>query len=310
MKTRIITTLNNTELSKSDKLYTVHREVVSGTAEDYLAYSNSDRLTEVRVGTNKNNPHKAISCSELIQKLIKRDWLNPKKIFIDDIKGNEDFSIKKLIKNYSSTSPIYTINPKSSSQNQEKHNISLTTPESLTDYDFNRYWDQAFVGIKDGDNIKKQLENMAINGEIYLYNTSKEVYDLLEGSNTVTLIDVNSDIYTNSVDIKPILCNIVLDSNTTAKVDLSIQYSKVDDKSVIYSNDITFNGFSTVTSNNKLSINFNNITQTVNDEVIVEFIDGLIRLFPNKDNILECIISNCTITYGNLKQKLNIFRVL
>ena len=91
---------------------------------------------------------------------------------------------------------------------------------------------------------------------------------------------------------------------------MSIQYSKVDDKSVIYSNDITFNGFSTVTSNNKLSINFNNITQTVNDEVIVEFIDGLIRLFPNKDNILECIISNCTITYGNLKQKLNIFRVL
>ena len=185
--------------------------------------------------------------------------------------------------------------------NQEKDNILLTVSEDLTDYEFNRYWDQAFIGIKDGDSIKKQLENMAINGEIYLYNTSKEVYDLLGGSNTVALIDVNSDTYTNSVDIKSILYNIVLDSNTTAKVDLSIQYSKIDNKSVVYSSDFTFNGFSTITSNNKLSVKFNNAIQIINDEVIVEFIDGLIRLFPNKENILECIISNCTVTYGNLK---------
>lgn len=301
MKTRIITTLDNTNISKSDKLYTVHREVVSGVTEDYLAYNNNERLTEIRIGTNKNNPRKAISCSELIQKLIKRDWLYSKKIFIDDFKGDNNFSVKKALNHCNSSSPIYTINPESSSQNQEKDNISLTVSEDLTDYEFNRYWDQAFIGIKDGDSIKKQLENMAINGEIYLYNTSKEVYDLLGGSNTVTLIDVNSDTYTNSVDIKSILYNIVLNSNTTAKVDLSIQYSKIDNKSVVYSSDFTFNGFSTITSNNKLSVKFNNAIQIINDEVIVEFIDGLIRLFPNKENILECIISNCTVTYGNLK---------
>ena len=43
MKTRIITTLDNTNISKSDKLYTVHREVVSGVTEDYLAYNNNEK---------------------------------------------------------------------------------------------------------------------------------------------------------------------------------------------------------------------------------------------------------------------------
>lgn len=299
MKTRIITKLEKTEITDKDKLYTVHREITSDITEDYIAYNSNNRLTEIRVGINKKNPHKSISCSELIQKMIKKDWLNPKKIFVDEQKG-EDFKIKKLIENTRQTSPIYTITPPTNEE-QESKSILLTLSEDLTDYEFNRLWNSIFVNIEGGDNIKKQIEDMAINGEIYLYDTSREVYDLLGGSNTVTLVDASSDTYTNSVDIKPILFNTVIDNNTTAKIDLSIQYSKIGN-STIYSSDTTFKGFSTIiNSTDSVSIKFNDIFQTINDDVILEFVDGIIRLFPNNENILECIISNCTITYGNLK---------
>lgn len=301
MKTRIITTLENTGITEEDKLYIVHREVTAEITEDYIAY-NKTGSTETKVGINKKNPHKSIYCSELVQKMIRKDWLNPKRIFIvEDKKIGKDFDIRKLIKNTKQALPIYTVIPPIEKE-QEKESILLTTPNDLTDYEFNKLWDLIFDNIEDGDNIKKQIEDMAINGEFYLYDTSKETYDLLNSSNTVTLIEVGSDIYTNSLDIKPILFNTVIDNNTTAKIDLSIQYSKVGDNSTIYSSDTTFNGFSIITSsNNNTSIKFNDVFQTINDDVVIEFVDGIIRLFPKNENILECIISNCTITYGNLK---------
>ena len=300
MKARIITTVENTKITDKEKLYTVHKEIASGITEDYIAYNSSNGSIEVKVGLNKKEPNKAISCSELIQKMIKKDWLNPKKIFIDN-SNSDNFVVRKLkdvLKKQ--PSPLYTVTPPTN-QEQETESILLTTSDSITDYEFNKLWNSAFVGIEDGDNIKKQVENMAINGEINLYNTSREMYDLLGGNNTVTLIDTSSDVYTNSLDIKPILYNAVIDSNTTAKIDLSIQYSKVNDNSLVYNSDITFKGFSTIIDNTeKISIKFNNVFQTINDDVIVEFVDGLIRLFPKNENILECIISNCTVTYGNL----------
>jgi hypothetical protein len=38
------------------------------------------------------------------------------------------------------------------------------------------------------------------------------------------------------------------------------------------------------------------------DQVIIEYINGIIRIFPNDDQINECILSDVIITYGKLKE--------
>ena len=311
MKVRLVTSLEETDnLSSETKLYiSQEKNIAVNKDRFYLAYykdiadtinedDNYSNLAEIKITLNQNDENKIIRCSELIQKLINSDWLIPKRLLIDDMKIKEgDFDVIKVIKKEESLSPLYTIRVPVLNVEDSNDYMYVTKPDNLTDSIFEEQWEFIFSDILNGEYIKKQVENMASNEEIYLYNTSKKEFDLLENdSNSINLIDFNSDIYTSSVDIKPIINGLVLSKNTSAKVDLSIQYSIDSD---IYNFDTTFSGFFI---NNKV-IKFNNSLQNVNDSVMIEITNGVIRLFPINESIKECIISNCVVTYGNLKQQ-------
>lgn len=310
MKVRLITSLEETgNLSSETKLYiSQEKNIAVNKDRFYLAYyinmadtinedDNYSNLAEEKITLNQNDENKIIRCSELIQKLINYDWLIPKRLLIDDMKIKEgDFDVIKVIKREESLSPLYTIQVPVQNVEDSNDYMYVTKPDSLTDSIFEEQWEFIFSDIPNGENIKKQIENMASNEEIYLYNTSKKEFDLLgNDSNSINLINFDSDIYTNLVDIKSIINRLVLSKDTSAKVDLSIQYSIGSD---IYNFDTTFSGFSI---NNKV-IKFNNFIQNVNDSIMIEITNGVIRLFPINESIKECIISNCVVTYGNLRQ--------
>ena len=278
------------------------KKKVTDDVKDYnLAYKNIYSPVETRVGVGKNNPRRAIFCSELIQKLKHKDWFIPEKRYIDDI-NSESFDVRLDLSKQKSRSPIYKINPIQlyySEENNKVGSMSLLTPPEVTSYTFNKLWEQAFSAIEDVNRrslIKTQIENMATTGEIYLYNSSKEVIDILEGNNLINLIEYNSDVYTNSLDLKTILSEKVCNNTTSVKVDLSIQYSK---KSVVYNHNITFEGF--IVNNNKLVSQ--DFSQDLNGEIVTEYLGGVVRVIPISSEILECIISNCTVIYGNLRKQ-------
>lgn len=295
---RIVTDLDNTKLNSENQLFIVKRELRDGIFDYYIAYKNTNSPVETRVGFGKRNPKRAIYCSELIQKLKQKRWFIPERKYVDDI-NSEEFDVRLSILQEDPLSPIYKINPLElyyDGDDGSVGSISLVTSPKVTYYKFNKLWEQAFNVIEDQDrrkSIKTQIENMATSGEIYLYNSSKKVIDILEGSDLINLIEYNSDIYTNTVDISAVLSKRVCNNDTSVKVDLSVQYSK---NSVIYNQDITFEGFS-IEEDKLISQNF---SQEINNEVIVEYLNGIVRVIPISQDIIECIISNCTVIYGKL----------
>lgn len=295
---RIVTNLENTSLSDENQLFIVKRELKSDIFDYYIAYKNVNSPVETRVGFGKRSPKRAIFCSELIQKLKQKKWFVPEKRYIDDI-NSEDFDVRLSIRHEDSLNPIYKINPIKlyyGGDGGEVESMSLVTSPEVTYYKFNKLWEQAFNIIKDPDkrqSIKTQIENMATTGEIYLYNSSKKVIDILEGNDLINLVEYNSDIYTNTIDLSTILNERVCNNETSVKVDLSVQYSK---NSTIYNQDITFEGFS-IKDDKLVSQNF---SQKINNEVVVEYLNGIVRVIPITSDILECIISNCTVIYGKL----------
>ena len=39
-----------------------------------------------------------------------------------------------------------------------------------------------------------------------------------------------------------------------------------------------------------------------NSDVLVEYVDGVVRVIPGSDEVGECIISNCLVTYGHIEE--------
>ena len=142
---------------------------------------------------------------------------------------------------------------------------------------------------------------MAKTNEIYLYDNSTSKIDFLNTQNTICLVEYNSDVYTDTVDLKKILSGIFCKSNiTSSKVDLSIQYTKkTEDGNVsLLNHDTTFEGFYVSGKN----IEITNFIETVSEDVDIEYLNGIIKLYPKNNNIIECIISNCTVSYGNINE--------
>lgn len=116
-----------------------------------------------------------------------------------------------------------------------------------------------------------------------LFTASKMVIDVLENQISIDLIE--PDQYTSSVNLVKV-CRKTGYLFTSAKVDLSIKYVK---GSSIFGKDLTFEAFSHSTVVDFIS--------TLND-ITIEYVSGVVRVIPNSNEVTECIISNCIITYG------------
>lgn len=262
--------------------------------ESYLAYRNQDG-NETRISFNSSDKNRPIYSSELVEKLKKCNWLVNKNIYQSDT--TDDWRIifcSRDSKALDSKGYIYDINQSLITEETNTSFPLTNLDKEITSYQFEQAWDNLFKNIP--EEVKIEIENMAKSKEIYLFNDSREEIDFLNSSNSATLVDYNSGTYTNSLDLKSILSGKVCENNKTSmKVDLSIQYSTIDGK--IINHNTTFEGLS-VRNKELVMIDF---IEEVGSDVTIEYLNGIIRLFPESERVVECIISNCSITYGNLE---------
>ncbi len=134
--------------------------------------------------------------------------------------------------------------------------------------------------------------------------TEDTQYNLLErnikkiSGNVVDIIKFGSDTYTNIVNLNNYLeiKDNSVDSTQKTLAKLGIMYTK---NLRIYSKEISFYPFIfmyDVDTQEKYAQS-DNFIQEVNDDVVIEFINGCARVFPLHNNITECIISFCYLNY-------------
>lgn len=242
-----------------------------------LFYGEGTLLTE-----GPKNKYRPIHCSELLRKLQLRGWNMTEKKYLSSVNGEENSAIYRAKKTIEDDSVI----------------SSIDTNESAEGYSYKVVDDSStFDGVGVRENFEGQLEILKkiMGTDLLFFNTSKKVIDFLTDSVVINL--VTTDHYTNVLDLNKLLISSV-NKDTSCKIDVSLEYTKSTDPEVIYSHSTTFEGFNYENS----KFNRSNFIEEVEDCVAIEYIDGVLRVIPTALEINECIISNCTVTYGNLKQ--------
>lgn len=216
-----------------------------------------------------------IHLSELEQRLKKRGYNIGYRSFVDDKGGLRiDLNLESeyLSKPSTSSSPASTDN---------------TLENAL----------RIVEDFKEVSKYKEVLDNMD-EREISLFDTSSQVVDIMSGVRTIDLINSNSDSYTNIISLVP-LKRYNITEGVSCKVNLGIQYTS--DGEIKYYSTI-FSAFDYIEKDGNLVLESDNWMENVNDEVQIECINGILKALPISNNVTECIISNCTISYGYLKR--------
>ena len=240
---------------------------------DNLAYIDPNTKKEILIN-NLSNSNRPLCASELVGRLDSRFWHNSGNRIISG-SGNlcivddhtEDFNYKLGIPNITN----YTIE-----KNICDKNIDYTDILSFIEQYYNNKM------IKDSH-------------ELTVFNSSKIVVNILDNQIIMDLVD--KDEYTNSVSLKKYIDKSIK-AGLSGKIDLSIEYSK---EGNIFGKDFTFEAFNyeKLEDDNNPQLNIKNRTFNINsNEVIVEYLDGVIKVLPQSKSIDECIISNCLLTYG------------
>ena len=138
---------------------------------------------------------------------------------------------------------------------------------------------------------------MNSNLEVSLYDSSPIDYiDLLKNSITVSLINPNTDTYTNKVTLSSVKNYVTTVSGIEGLVDLSVMYTK---GGKIYTQSLIFKAFKYTNKNSKIVCEDNEYYSDINNDVEVSYINNIISVVPKTSLITECIINNCFITYGS-----------
>lgn len=246
--------------------------------------------------------------SELSNKLKLRDWNVTNRRFVIPGKDGSEGNLRVCIDDYSKGSGIINeVDEDTRSIEIDKYEL---TEEEKTQ--FNSYLD--YLKNNKNNYLKEiyNLYNSMNNNEIYLYSTSKNVVDILNNSITIDVIPFNSDIYTNTVDLTELM-NYSVSPEVSTKIDLGIQYSKYETKYVedpedkeklilvgnekLYSKETTFSG---PRYNKQEELVSKDYIEEIGSDIVIECINNIIRVVSKSTDIDECIISNCTITYGKL----------
>lgn len=246
--------------------------------------------------------------SELSNKLKLRDWNVTNRRFVIPGEDGSEGNLRVCIDDYSKGSGIINeVDENTKSIEIDKY--ELTGKEKSQ---FNSYLD--YLKNNKNNYLKEiyNLYNSMNNNEIYLYSTSKNVVDILNNSITIDVIPFNSDIYTNTVDLTELM-NYSVSPGVSTKIDLDIQYSKYETRYVedpedkeklilvgnekLYSKETTFSG---PRYNKQGELISKDYIEEIGSDIVIECVNNIIRVVSKSTDIDECIISNCTITYGKL----------
>lgn len=261
-----------------------------------IIFNSGEVSSDVVAVDNRDQPNRPIRESELYNKLVERNWNLPERLQINTVGGvtslgfmvtatkNIDFIDENrdyIQTNFSGETVHYA--PRDENFLRDKTYSVISNSEVNLDYTPNESDLSIF------NNTYKNIIDM-LNSEdnVYLFNISKYLVDILSDSVTFDVVSRNS--YTNTVSLEN-LYNYSSNPSVVAKVDISVRYSKNNE---VYTHDLTFEAFK------KSNDSENNIIDSSNDDIILEYLGNVIRVIPGNNEVDECIISNCTVTYGNI----------
>lgn len=274
---------------------------------------NSSRLSylnesgEIIVVSNlTNSPQKPIHCSELYSKLKSRAW---NKVdgsrFINLVEAADPEHQNLMYRYYEflGTDNIPSSDIDTIGEDDYYYQNTRAVTEEGIDIDVLKKTRSFLmsgrvlpdsVGYKELErNFKELFGNMNATEEVYFFNSSKNIVDILNSTITFELIKHNSDTYTDTLGLNELI-SYSSAPGVSGKVDLTVLYSKGGD---IYTHDFTFTAF----KYNIIGLENDNFIEVINGDIQLEYIDGVLHVAPIKNGVDECIINNCTITYGNTR---------
>lgn len=232
-----------------------------------LTYSDNGIQKDIYNNSSKFRP---IHITELNNRLRYRDWNVVGRKFLSEENGEINFllSTENYLESYIPYKPMKVIN---------------ITGNNVIDEDINA------IELEFNDILK----NMNVT-ELYLYNSSGKVIDLLDKSISIDIITPGDNTYTDSINLSSYISNLLVSSSKTTEILLTVDV-KYTIGSDIYSYNTRFNISSVV--NNEL--NKEDIVK-VNKDISIEYINNELRVYPINEDINECIISYCNliISYG------------
>lgn len=169
------------------------------------------------------------------------------------------------------------------SKNNSGETVSLVTNTEYPSFD------------SDLERINELYMNLV--KDVNLYNTYRLEVDLERGSITVDLVGKGD--YTNTVSLVGVEKKFIK-YRLQGKVDLTVTYIKNSNR---YTKDLTFEAFEYKGSKLDPKLERMDFINSMNNsDVFVEYVDGVVRVIPGSDEVGECIISNCLVTYGHIKE--------
>lgn len=259
--------------------------IVNNGENSYLV--NGDTIVTERT----KSPDRPLHCSELDKKLKLRDWHKFDTKFI----GTDGKLYSRIYSKIKPNDVIDVIETNPNSENIEEYSdyaylccddIVLELPETTEE--------EGVLSLDRIDLLYEKIFGAMKEKEISFYSVPKRVINILDGSTVFDLIRYDSSEYTDTVSLGEVL-HFTLAPVEYGRIDLGVQYSKSgDNASQVYSCDTNFTAFSYV--DGKLVVN--ELVGDINNEVGYEFLNGVIKVSPLNNEINECIISYCTITYG------------
>lgn len=243
-------------------------QVINNGEESYIA--NGDII----VSEKTSSPNRPLHCSEVAKKMEGRFWHKFDTKFI----GNDNKIYLRYYEHLEPTGIIDLIN-------------TDTTDQNFRDWAIPYYEVQVSDSIQqDTEELYEKLFGAMKEREVSFFSLPNKVINITDGSVIFDLINFGSSEYTDTVSLSEILKSSVAPIES-GSIDLGIQYTK---NNHIYSGETTFLAFSF--KNGTLSIN--NLVEDFNGDARIEFIEGTIKVSPLTNDINECIINKCTLTYG------------
>lgn len=265
-----------------------------GNSDLYIdEYNNSTEAPAVWIGTsweietdagvcqNESSLESPLTVIEIFSKLNQRRFHGPLKRVVHGI-GTSEPSLR-LIKDDIQTAPYPKLNshlhPGAYVRGPET--VSLMS-SSLTEEEVNRI---------------NEIYNMTIleDNNISLYNAAKLEVDLGRGSITINMLGDKD--YTNTISLKGVEKKYAK-PNISGKVDLTVKYTR---GGLVYTKDLSFEAFKYDDNELEPKSTSNSYVSPLNNaDVVVEYLGGIVRVIPESDDIDECIISSCVVTYGRI----------
>ena len=257
----------------------INQLIIIANKDNYnLAYKTEDNS---QITVTNDSRYRPLRISELKKLLESRDWNITERKYI----SNPDNTLNDILKLKIgvSSGPIDIIN----STTDTDSSGTVTGVAVSTRVVPSPQLKEQFI------NTYKNILGSMTGNEIYIYNSSRNIVDFINNSIVINAIKYDSDSYTNILNLDDLVNNSA-HSGISSKVDLTIQYSK---GSRIINHDTAFEAFRFGDDN---EIESNNFIEDINSDVVLEYFNNIIRVIPSSDDVNECIIRNCTITYGNI----------